>query len=122
MEATTQHNTHTSQRKVYQIEEDFGRGFGVEALFTAHPEDVAFLQGQTIYFGEISGKHSEISLRIQEDTIKVLDAPPEVILWIESHLSQNHRDDWTPFDTFSISGHNPLCYLGDEGDEGDEDK
>ena len=53
-------NKHDSQFQIFKISEDWGRGFGVETLFIAHPEDVKSLYGKTIYYGEICGKHSEV--------------------------------------------------------------
>lgn len=103
-------NQHDSQRRIYKIDKDWGRGFGVQAVFTAHPEDVERLQGETVYFGEIAGKHSEIELDIDADSCREIEAPAEVVEWIEANLGENVRSTWYPFDSFTVSGHNPFEY------------
>lgn len=98
-------------RTLWKIDEDFGRGFGVEALFTALAKDVESLIGCEVYFGEISGKHSEITLEIAEDTIQPVEAPPGVLKWLEGNMGthiQKSRLDW---DSYSITGHNPFEYI-----------
>lgn len=111
-------NTHRSQRLVYAMAEDFGRMGEVEAVFTAHPEDIAAIQGQKIYFGEILGKHSEIFLIVAEDTLKARAAPSIVVAWLEQNLGHGLRSAWTPFDSWSISGHNPLEFVNEDWIEG----
>jgi len=109
-------NQHDTPRRLYRIDEDSGRGFGVEALFTAHVEDIERLYGWTIWFGEISGKHSDISLELSAENCKEVSADPVVVVAIES-AGRNIRDKWTPFDSFTISGHNPFGFIEDETDE-----
>lgn len=107
-------NTRTSCRRVYKMEVDCGRMGVVEATFTAHPEDVQAITGQEINYGEILGKHSEIFVVIDEDTLSEIDAPPVVLGWLEEHLGHHVRHDWAPFDSWTISGYNPLEYADEE--------
>lgn len=107
-------NTRTSRRRVYKLDQDCGRGGVVEAVFTAHPEDVRLLRGKEIYFGEILGKHSEVYFVITEDNLREVSAPDVVVRWLEIEIGWAIRDPWTPFDSWTISGHNPLAHLDEE--------
>ena len=73
--------TKTQKQNVYQISEDFGRGFSIDGVFLATPAEVKALVGRNVYFGEICGKHSEIDLDIGPDTITLVsDVRSEVDL------------------------------------------
>lgn len=104
-------NQHSSQRQIYKIDESWGRGYSVNAIFTAHPEDMKRLKGHSVYFGEICGKHSEVSLDINDETCTKLESSPEIVNWIEQNLGSNVRDSWYRVDSFTISGHNPFSYF-----------
>lgn len=85
--------------KLYRFKESFGRMGDLEGVFVAREEDVEALMGEEIYFGEVLGKHSEISLVIEPHHIKVVsDEAP----FIEK-LTQI-------FGGSTISGVNPLDY------------
>jgi len=58
--------------KFYSFEFDYGRGYQGAGLFSATPNIISGLIGKEIHFGEISGKHSEVIVKIEEGMIKEL--------------------------------------------------
>jgi hypothetical protein len=46
---------------IYEFFWDYGRSGDVESTFVATAEQVTSIIGKDIYFGEILGKHSEVS-------------------------------------------------------------
>jgi hypothetical protein len=101
-------NEEEMTQNVYAVSEHWGRGYSVEGVFLATPEQVAAAVGKTAYFGEICGKHSDVSLNIKPDTIKlVTDVPSEVDLIRRLGLER---------------GENPIAALAErEGFEDDEE-
>ena len=115
-------NVHSSQRKVYKLGVSCGRNGEFSGLFTAHPEDIELIMGTEIYFGEVFGKYSEVIVEISDNLITKVPASGEVIEWLESDkIGHAIRDDWRPFDSYTISGHNPFEYVDEEIFE-DEDE
>ena len=80
-------------KTVYKFQWDCGRQGEVEGLFISNPETVERAIGETVYFGEILGKHSEIYGDLEAKDLKVVSVDEAVIAFIEEH---------GPF------GHNPL--------------
>jgi hypothetical protein len=51
--------------KLYRFSVDFGRMGDLSGIFVSDDKEVANLIGKTVYFGEVLGKHSDISLKIE---------------------------------------------------------
>lgn len=84
---------------IYRFDVDYGRGYGVEAVFAASEAEIASIMGKEIYFGEICGKHSEITATPDEKNLRLLTDDPVVV---------------RAFIKFGFaSGHNPLHYAQD---------
>lgn len=103
-----------TERNLYRLSCDFGRMGRVEGIFTATKEDVRALQGRTIYFGEILGKHSQVALEIDEGAIQLIDKYGPFVEQAEQLLGHHIRDPWTPWDSYTISGYNPFGYVTEE--------
>lgn len=69
----------------------------VEGLFICTKDELNLLLGETIYFGEILGKHSDVFLTITEDNLKVLSDDQKLI------------DQLLPLGK-TLSGYNPLDF------------
>lgn len=104
-EADKQYNLYKSNKKLYKFKIDFHYG-ELEGLFISTDEKIAELYNQTIYFGEVLGKHSEVEADIKPHHIIFLTDDQYVI----SHLEEK-------CDGSTISGINPLNYVK-EAEEG----
>ncbi len=83
-------------KKLYQFYWDCGRAGSVEGLFIAEEDFVNKHIGNSVYFGEILGKHSEVEGTMDEDDLKIIDIPNNVVELLEEKLGK------------TISGYNPL--------------
>lgn len=94
--------------KLYSFYWDCGRSGNLEGLFIAEESEVDKILGKEVYFGEVLGKHSEVSGIISELDIEVISEDQEKIEWLVSILGKD------------ISGYNPLNYYEEaEGDPGE---
>jgi hypothetical protein len=80
----------------------------VEGMFIATDEEVQNALGKQVYFGEILGKHSEISGELEEDDLEVVSEDQDFINKVEAILGT------------TLSGYNPLDYLPEEDEEEDQ--
>ena len=87
--------------KLWKFYWDCGRQGNVEGVFIASEEDVQATIGQSVYFGEILGKHSDVSGTIDPGEITVLTDNQEAIKVLKKYIGMD------------ISGYNPLHYLPD---------
>lgn len=78
----------------------------VEGIFTCEKEQLEKAYGKEVYFGEILGKHSEISGELNEEDITILSEDQDFIRKFEEILGAG-----------TVSGYNPLSYLSDNPDE-----
>jgi len=88
---------------IYRFSVDYGRGYGVEGTFAAKAEDVKRIKGKRIYFGEICGKHSEVTATPNDDNLVLLTDEPSVV---EAFIKHGFA-----------SGHNPVSYYEAREDE-----
>lgn len=91
-------------RYLWKFYWDCGRQGEVSSLFVATENEVSGLIGKDIYFGEILGKHSEVSGTIEEGEVQKVEIDPETVEKVAALLG----DTW--------SGYNPIVYLEDELD------
>jgi len=88
-------------KKLYSYYIDYGRSGNLEGLFIAEESELKKILGKEIYFGEILGKHSEVTYTFDESDFNVLSEDQYKIEWLESLLGS------------SVSGYNPLDYFED---------
>lgn len=89
-------------RGIYKFEKDFGRRGGLDGIFVADSEHVQKAYGETAYFGEVLGKHSEVYCEVDEDDLALISDDPS---------------DVKVFDRLGLSsGYNPLDYISDTND------
>lgn len=92
-------------RKLYSFFWDCGRMGDVEGLFIAEESKVDAAIGSQVYFGEILGKHSEISGTLSSVDLKVISDEQDKIDWLMGIVGPN------------VSGYNPLDYVQQEEDD-----
>lgn len=92
------------QEYLFKMDFDCGRMGTVEGLFVAKQSDVDELvnSGQTIYFGEVLGKHSDITGPLEANEVKRVDLDAETVRKVKLVLGRT----W--------SGYNPFDYLPEE--------
>lgn len=90
---------------IYKFFFDCGRMGNLQGIFVADSSEVESIIGTEVYFGEVLGKHSEISGPIEEGEITlVTEDKAAVKMFIKYKL-------W--------SGYNPFNYIDDSDDEDD---
>jgi len=82
---------------------DFGRSGEVSGLFICEEEDLNKIIGRDIYFGEILGKHSEVSGTISSEDFVIKSTDQDFI----SKFIEIMGDG-------TISGYNPFDYIEEE--------
>ena len=94
-------------RKLYSFFWDCCRMGDVEGLFIAEESEVDAAIGSQVYFGEILGKHSDISGTLSSVDLKVISDDQDKIDWLLDIIGP------------TVSGYNPLEYLADEAEDED---
>jgi hypothetical protein len=93
-----------SKRGLYRMVWSAGRMGTLSGLFTATDEEVKAAIGQSVYFGEVLGKHSEVCGTLEASEVA---------------LVTDDADFVSRFDEYGCaSGYNPLEYINEE--DGDE--
>lgn len=85
---------------VYKFFWDCGRGGDLNGVFVAEKREIDRLMGQEIYFGEVLGKHSEVSGSIDDCDITLITTDQKVVKIFQKDIG--------------TVGHNPLDYLCEE--------
>jgi hypothetical protein len=85
------------KKAIYKFYQDHGCMGSLEGIFVADPEEVKRLinSQKEIYFGEVLGKHSEISGVITEGEITTVSDDPKVVKLFEDH---DLSSGYCPFD------------------------
>ena len=96
-------------KKLYKFSWDCGRMGVLTGLFIAEESEIDALVGKHIYFGEVLGKHSEISGKLEAGDLEVKSDDQDFINKLIKIMGDG-----------TISGFNPLDYY-DGYDEEDED-
>lgn len=89
---------------------DCGRSGEVDGLFVTTKEALEAAYGRDVYFGEILGKHSEVSGTLDPSDITILTEDQDFI----AKFIEIIGDD-------NVSGYNPLDYI-EERDEYEDDE
>jgi hypothetical protein len=100
-----------SNLKLYEWSWDQGRGYDAEGLFVASEEELKPMLGRDIYFGEICGKHSEVTLSFDMEDFTIKSDDQGFIEQLIAIVGGGSR---------SISGYNPLEYFEDQRDDEEE--
>lgn len=87
-----------------------GRMGVVQGLFTCHKSELDSIIGREVYFGEILGKHSEISGTLNQEDFTIKSEDQEFIQKLEEILGEG-----------TIQGYNPFDYIEDFDDEEEDE-
>jgi len=90
-------------KKLYEYKVEYGRMGTVEGLFVADETIVMAAMGRIAHFGEILGKHSDISLELAIRDMVVKSEDQNFISKLIEIIGSN-----------TISGYNPLDYMEEE--------
>lgn len=77
----------------------------LDGIFIADEDSVKEVIGKEVYFGEVLGKHSEISGILEESDLEIIDLPDELVDILLEKLGS------------TISGYNPLSYYDEYSEE-----
>lgn len=98
-----------SEKKLFRMHWDGGRGGSLEGLFLATRKDVDNAIGSGVYFGDVLGKYSEVYGTIGRD--EIVEIPMDAaVLAIAAKSFEG--DTWC--------GYNPLEYLSDRDESESE--
>ena len=90
--------------KLWKFEWDCGRNGQLSGLFIATDVEVQSIFGEEVYFGEVLGKHSEISGMIEEREITLVTDDSYVIDVLYAECGK------------SVFGYNPFDYWEKESE------
>lgn len=81
-------------KALYKMQFDCGRMGSLSGVFIADSEDVKYLLDNTISvdFGEVLGKHSDVSGCLANDEIELITTDENVIKVVEQHRLENGYD------------------------------
>lgn len=91
--------TEAKDEFLWRFHVDCGRHGSIESLFVATEAEIENLIGKTVYFGEILGKHSDVSVTVDRDEVQRMAVSPQAVAEVVGVLGKT----W--------SGRNPLVYL-----------
>lgn len=80
---------------IYKFDADFGRSGELTGIFVSTEQEITDIIGKEVYFGEALGKHSEVSMTVEEDNFTLVTTDANFIkLFLQYDLSNGHN----PFD------------------------
>lgn len=85
---------------IYKFSEQCGRMGSLDGVFIATPARVKKAMGRTAHFGEVLGKHSDISVVLGDDNVTLASDDPAAVKVVS--------------DLDLCTGFNPLDYLGED--------
>lgn len=98
---------------LYSFYANFGRQGDLEGLFICKVAKINKIIGKDVYFGEVLGKHSDVTLRIDKMHIHLITNDQNYIkktIEIFMSIDQQKSDDGT----YTLSGYNPIEYFESE--------
>lgn len=84
-------------KKLWKFYADFGRMGELEGLFIMEKEHIENIIGESVYFGEVLGKHSDIVLNMQEDHFTEIDLDEDAVNKLHDALGSNDISGYNPF-------------------------
>lgn len=82
-----------------KMQYDYGRHGDVEGLFVLNEMELNYLRGkEEICFGEVLGKHSCVTMPINEKTLKVVSENQAFIDELMEVVDSDHISGLSPFD------------------------
>lgn len=88
-------------KKLYRFTVDCYYG-ELNGLFVAEAQEIENLLGKEVYFGEVLGKHSAVSIKMEPDLFECLSSDQDFIDYFEKIDAE--------------TGYNPLVWIDEETD------
>lgn len=82
---------------IYKFDADFGRMGDLSGVFVATAQDIEDIIGKEVYFGEVLGKHSDVSLTVEDDNFTLVTNDEKFIEMFEQYGLEN---GYSPFDYY----------------------
>lgn len=91
-------------KAIYQFHEDFGRMGEISGTFIEDKELVETVLGHQheVYLGEVLGKHSDISVELNEHNVTMLSDNPEHIKLLREIFNSDNISGMNPFDDIDM--------------------
>lgn len=112
-------------KKLYKYDLGCGRMGSIDSVFIADDELVKACIGKLVYFGEVLGKHSNVSTCLSVEDLKICSENQLVITELIEIFGSDKYEAWAEVNSHlneldtnitTISGLNPLGYIfEDEG-------
>lgn len=93
-------------KKLYKFSRGFGRMGILDGVFTATEKEIDEIVGETVHFGEVLGKHSDIHVTIRKEDFTPIN------------VSEQFIKEWDEIGSLE-SGYNPFDYRTYEEEDGD---
>jgi hypothetical protein len=90
---------------------DYGRMGDLSGMFVCDKADLEKLYGKEVHFGEVLGKHSEVSIDIDEGCFEIKTEDQEFIAKFIEIMGDG-----------TISGYNPLDYIDEHDLSGEKEE
>ena len=84
------------KKQLYKFYIDFGRMGELEGLFIAEEDDFNAVIGESVWFGEALGKHSDVEETMTIDMFEIIDIPADTLELLEEKIGS------------TLSGYNPV--------------
>lgn len=86
---------------------DSGRGWSIEGVFVSTDEELKELYGKDLYYGEVCGKPSELTLNFSEGDFTIVTEDQDFIVKF--------------VDLIGYTGYNPFSYLPEDDPEEEDE-
>lgn len=83
--------------KMYRYNQDYGRMGDLSGVFLADGEDLAWFMGAEVWADDILGKHSEVKVSFNLNTVSLIDVSEQTVAELHRVLGKNISGT-TPYD------------------------
>lgn len=75
--------------KLYRYQQDYGRMGALDGVFIADENDVKWFMGAEVWVDDVLGKHSEVTVAFNLNTIKPLEVSEQTVREIHTALGKS---------------------------------
>lgn len=83
--------------KLYRYQQDYGRMGSLDGVFIADEDDLKWFMGAEVWADDILGKHSEVQVCFNANTVRALDISDQSVSELHKVLGKNISGT-TPYD------------------------
>lgn len=96
-----------TQKNLYRFFVDCGRSGDLEGLFVATPGELEEAYGHKLYFGEVLGKHSDVTVDFQPEDVELVTDDQDFVKKLVEFVGD------------PVSGFDPLAQYYQQKEDGD---